>query len=436
MITIRPIDNDIKRYYRAENKQAKKAFYSGTISQYVFNQQRWVNFWLEENGKNFLPLTAFAYQETTPNIKIDLTKNPKPLRDYQEDIIAQANALKSNSKIFVLGTGAGKSVIATHLIRQHSTRTLVLLPTTELLKQMCNTIEEFGINVTMFGNGKKDLSGDVVCMTMKSLSMMTTDDLINLPFELVIIDELQKSLGPQIKDAILKLSCKNLYAFSATPYTNYLDKEDVKRFFGEMLIWNNTMMMPTVYKYIYNNPRMIDMSNYTTERMKVIDNDERRLKCQIDLILNLYDTRKNIMVLYDRVNHSNYVYNYLLNILKKNVYILNGEMPDKDRTDNLNGFKDNGGILLASDAIAGTGLDAPRIDTVLLCYPSKFDARTIQSVGRGLRPAPGKTDSIIVDFVDSALMYQYYARLKVYRSKYNILKVSDISEYIEKSIDF
>ena len=67
------------------------------------------------------------------------------------------------------------------------------------------------------------------------------------------------------------------------------------------------------------------------------------------------------------------------------------------------------------DILAGRGsqgLDAPRISAVVLAAPTKNVGRTLQRIGRALRPAEGAPDPVVVDVVDSWGPYQGYARTR------------------------
>ena len=44
------------------------------------------------------------------------------------------------------------------------------------------------------------------------------------------------------------------------------------------------------------------------------------------------------------------------------------------------------------------GFDVPEVDLVAMLRPTMSTGKYIQQVGRGVRPAPGKTDCLILDF--------------------------------------
>lgn len=54
-------------------------------------------------------------------------------------------------------------------------------------------------------------------------------------------------------------------------------------------------------------------------------------------------------------------------------------------------------LVLTNVDIAGEGVDIPGIEAVILLRPTQSLSLHLQQVGRGLRPAPGKTEAIILD---------------------------------------
>lgn len=65
---------------------------------------------------------------------------------------------------------------------------------------------------------------------------------------------------------------------------------------------------------------------------------------------------------------------------------------------------------MATGQLIGEGVDLPEISNLALATPIKSSSRLIQYVGRALRPAPGKTKAVILDFVDAHGVFQNSAR--------------------------
>ncbi len=75
-------------------------------------------------------------------------------------------------------------------------------------------------------------------------------------------------------------------------------------------------------------------------------------------------------------------------------------------------------VLIATGQKIGEGFNFPRLDTLMLAAPIKFEGRLIQYVGRLNRLYDGKKDVIVYDYVDTHIGFferQYKSRLKTYR---------------------
>jgi DNA repair protein RadD len=79
--------------------------------------------------------------------------------------------------------------------------------------------------------------------------------------------------------------------------------------------------------------------------------------------------------------------------------VVTGETPAGERARILNDFKAGRIRVVANCAVLLVGFDFPELDAVVLASPTVSLARYYQSVGRGIRPAPGKRDALVVDLV-------------------------------------
>ena len=75
-------------------------------------------------------------------------------------------------------------------------------------------------------------------------------------------------------------------------------------------------------------------------------------------------------------------------------------------------------ILIATASKVGEGFNFPRLDTLMLAAPVKYEGRLTQYVGRLNRTYEGKKDVLVYDYVDSHIRFfdrQYKNRLKTYK---------------------
>jgi DNA repair protein RadD len=60
-------------------------------------------------------------------------------------------------------------------------------------------------------------------------------------------------------------------------------------------------------------------------------------------------------------------------------------------------FRSGETIIICNVSVADTGVDLPAVGCIIDERPTKSEIRFVQTIGRGLRPAPGKTRLIILD---------------------------------------
>lgn len=78
---------------------------------------------------------------------------------------------------------------------------------------------------------------------------------------------------------------------------------------------------------------------------------------------------------------------------------LSSESSDKERLDAMIDYKDKKIQVLINVDLFDEGLDVPGIECVILGRPTMSLSKFLQMIGRGLRPAPGKSHLIIIDHV-------------------------------------
>lgn len=84
---------------------------------------------------------------------------------------------------------------------------------------------------------------------------------------------------------------------------------------------------------------------------------------------------------------------------------ISGESQSEDRDRALRGLSDGSLDVVVNCQLWVAGVDCPSIGCVVLLAPTKSVTKYLQSVGRGLRTAPGKTDLIVLDHAGNA--YQH-----------------------------
>jgi superfamily II DNA or RNA helicase len=138
--------------------------------------------------------------------------------------------------------------------------------------------------------------------------------------------------------------------------------------------------------------------SYQDEMDYLVGNDSRN-----EFICNLvYSLKGNTLVLFQYVEkHGVVLHNKMMKRLDGKLHYVYGGTDTKDR-ENVREIveKANDNVILASYGTFSTGVNIKKIDNVVFASPSKSRIRNLQSIGRGLRKADGKTEMRLFDISD------------------------------------
>jgi superfamily II DNA or RNA helicase len=165
-------------------------------------------------------------------------------------------------------------------------------------------------------------------------------------------------------------------------YLDYLDN-DTKRSFYEL-------------------HGVVESSKLFQEEKKIINSNEKRL----DYVVNLINkTTKNTLVLFHIIEYGEKLYNKLLKIRGKNVYLVHGKTKKETReiykqymeTKNKKGENK---IMVASYGTYAVGISIKNIHNIFFAESFKSHIIVFQSLGRLMRQLEGKLEAVIYDLID------------------------------------
>lgn len=78
--------------------------------------------------------------------------------------------------------------------------------------------------------------------------------------------------------------------------------------------------------------------------------------------------------------------------------VVTGKTPKDERAQILDAYKHGEITALTNANVLTTGFDAPETDLIAFCRPTMSPGLYVQMAGRGMRPAEGKTDCLVLDF--------------------------------------
>lgn len=370
-----------------------------------------------ESGKH---LCVPRYFFETP---ADVDKRPEPakaniefngtLRETTRQIEATTLGVQSlrstGGGVLTLPCGYGKTSCSLYLAAQFKVRTMVVVHKEFLATQWEERIREFcpGSTIGRVQCDRLEIENDFVIALIQTMSQrdfaIGTFDSIGM----VIVDEAHHICARSFSQFLFKLCPKYTLGLSATPerkdgLTKLLYWFLGPQFFTVERNAENVSVIHIPFKGPFPLMKTTQYGKMNLPGMisDLVDIPERNAVI-INLIQELLDTERNILVLTDRRDHAMYL---------------------------LNQFGDTGGLyiggadlegaatkrlIFATFALAQEGLDIPKLDTVLLVTP-KSDVK--QAVGRILRGVT-KNPPMVYDIVDHWAVFFSMAnkRRAVYR---------------------
>ena len=150
--------------------------------------------------------------------------------------------------------------------------------------------------------------------------------------------------------------------------------------------------------------------------IKALVEDSDRNTLIVELATKAASDGHTVLVLSSRVQHCRLLA-ALINEQKIEAEVLVGATPKAGRQAIIDGFRAGRVSVVVASTLADEGLDVPRLDRIILAYPSRAKGRTAQRLGRLMRPHPEKKKSILYDVVDPSigvLLGQYRRRQRLY----------------------
>lgn len=333
------------------------------------------------------------------------------LRAYQTaaiESVRTALARGERRALLVLPTGAGKTIVASEIIRrgvERRRRALFLAPRRELVYQTSDKLSALGVphGLLMAGEGRTlDVPVQVACLpTMHS--RVCRGSMRAPRAEIVIVDEAHASMG-RMAQAVLDLYPDAVQiGMTATP------ARSDGRGLGELydtLVEGPSVADLTRDGYLvpvrYFAPSTVDLEGV---RMQAGDYHQGDLSARVntpkligDVVSNwlrIAADRKTVVFAVDRA-HAMALHEEFTRFGVRSEY-LDGNTPNDDRKAILGRVRSGETQVLCSVDVLSYGWDEPSVSCGIIARPTKSIARYLQAAGRILRPFDGKSDSILID---------------------------------------
>lgn len=326
-----------------------------------------------------------------------------------------------------LQTGGGKTVCALYIASQLKVKTLIVVHNTFLKDQWEERIRQFLPNARIGkiqGEVTNVADRDIVIAMIQSISMKEYPREVFQGFGLTIVDECHHIASEVFVQSFPKITSKHMLGLSATP-----DRKDglmyvIEWFLGPILyrsessdiedslirveVFNHNPTDTSFNTVVYNSQGVMSTAHMVNKLAEYAP----RTKMIADILGDITDEGRQILVLSDRVQHCKDILEGLEPTLKEKACILAQSVAAPKRAE----WCATKRILIATYSMCKEGFDVPTLNTLVMATPRPdID----QIVGRILRTEKSKRTihPLIVDIVDSTFRRQFQQRLSLYKKR-------------------
>src|SRR5450432_2286274 len=346
---------------------------------------------------------------------------PSDLRPYQRaaiEAVLAARRAGARRLLVHLPTGAGKTVIFSHLATLAKRQVLVLAHREELLEQAREKLERAlaGAAVVAVERGalRAPPGAKVLVASIRSLHEERLARVIReRDLGLIIYDECHHAAAADNLRVLRQLGVFDetftgtLLGFTAT--TARGDGQGLDAVF-EQIVYSRSL--PELIEDGYLAPlrgfRIATTADLRGVSASGLDFDEEQLAEAIDIeernalvarsIQELARDRRTIAFCVT-IEHARHLA-HALNALGVPAGIVHGAMPGEARARALRDFREGRVQVITNVGVLTEGFDDPGVSCVAMARPTRSEGLYAQCVGRGTRLHAGKGDCLILDFVD------------------------------------
>jgi superfamily II DNA or RNA helicase len=329
-------------------------------------------------------------------------------------------------------TGSGKTIMAMALIAERQQPALIIVHTLDLADQWVNRIESF-LNIPeadlgRIGGGKKTIGTHITVALVQSLYKCADEIAHRIGF--LIVDECHRCPSRTFTEAVSLFDSKYMLGLSATPWRRddlskliFWHLGDVQHAIDKCQLVDSgdilpaeIIVRPTEFKANHDPSKA-----YSKMLMELTADDLRNRLIASDVAIEAEKADGICLILSDRKQHCETLKTIFKFRHKIAAEVLTGDLDAGKRASVLKELADGKiKVLIATGQLLGEGFDCPNLSSLFLATPIRFSGRVLQYIGRVLRPAPGKHQARIFDYVDvhvGVLKSAADARQNVYQGK-------------------
>lgn len=313
-----------------------------------------------------------------------------PVIPYPDQINAVTELTRHTTAGCVMPTGSGKSITMALLIQAKQLKTLVIVPTVELKRQLSETFEE--------------LFGSLQSITVENIDSPNLQKSNN--YDMLLLDECHRSAAKTYRNLNKKYwgNIYHRYFFSATFFRN--DPEEQLLFESiagqakyELTIpeaISKNIIVPIESYYIEVPKKQTDAFTWREVYSELVVNNVSRNKQIVDMLKALNE--KYTLCLVREVKHGK-----ILSELTGIPFVHGSDNESRQYIEQFSLGKIK--QLIGTVGIMSEGIDTKPCEYVIIAGAGKAKSQFMQSVGRSVRRYPGKESAKVIIFRDTSHKY-------------------------------
>lgn len=353
------------------------------------------------------------------------------LRPYQTEAIGRIGVeLETNrSTLLVMATGTGKTTVFGEVARNWPGRVLVLAHRDELIEQARSrlsvmTQEYVGVEQAQWNAlGERIVIGSVQSLCREQrLARFPRDR-----FSLVIVDEAHHAVAKSYRTVLDHFDGAKVLGVTATPDRS--DESAMGQVFDSVAYVYDIQDGIRDKWLVPVSCQMIEVAGVDLSAVKTTAGDLNQ--GQLDAVmaseealhgiakptLELAGDRRTILFT-TSVDNAHRLAEVLNRYRPGSARAVDGGTAHDLRRATLRGHKGGYFQFLCNVGVLTEGYDDPAVSCVAMGRPTKSRALYTQCIGRGLRPAPGKDDCLVLDFAGNSGRHKLVSALDILAGKW------------------
>jgi superfamily II DNA or RNA helicase len=335
------------------------------------------------------------------------------------------NALQYQRGVLLSPTGSGKTVVAMLLMSQFpKAKILFLCHSFPIISQTALRMKEHGFkNIQILGDGNNtfDKKSRITVSTIQTFSKLDPDKFAHF-FDITIVDEAHhcnsrkgsygKVMGINMSPIKIGLTATLpndkksrlcLEGLIGPVIDEYTMKEGIE---NKIVVKPTVKLIPVTY-----SQRVGDFYKYQDIYNAGIVENRARNRLIVQEAKEQVESGKTVLIMVKEIAHGENIVS-IGKLLEFDIDFVQGGTEQDIKKSIQDTLESKDTKCVVCTAVWREGIDIKSLNTVILALGGKSAIQTVQAVGRGLRKSKGKTEVLLIDFLDC---YKYLARHAVHR---------------------